>query len=50
MKISIIGCGYVGLVSAACFADAGHDVTCIDNDAEKLNMLKVSRLKNPSCC
>ena len=40
MKISIIGCGYVGLVSAACFADAGHDVTCIDNDAEKLNMLK----------
>ena len=40
MKISVIGCGYVGLVSAACFADAGHDVTCIDNDAEKLNMLK----------
>ena len=40
MKISVIGCGYVGLVSAACFADAGHNVTCIDNDAEKINMLK----------
>ena len=44
MKISIIGCGYVGLVSAACFADAGHDVTCIDNDAEKLNMLKENQV------
>jgi len=40
MKISVIGCGYVGLVSAACFADAGHNVTCIDNDTEKINMLK----------
>lgn len=44
MKISIIGCGYVGLVSAACFADAGHEVTCIDNDAEKLNMLKENQV------
>ena len=44
MKISVIGCGYVGLVSAACFADAGHDVTCIDNDAEKLNMLKENQV------
>ena len=44
MKISIIGCGYVGLVSAACFADAGHDVTCIDNDADKLNMLKENQV------
>ena len=44
MKISVIGCGYVGLVSAACFADAGHDVTCIDNDAEKLNLLKENQV------
>jgi len=44
MKISVIGCGYVGLVSAACFADAGHEVTCIDNDAEKLNMLKENQV------
>ena len=44
MKISVIGCGYVGLVSAACFADAGHDVTCIDNNTEKLNMLKDNQI------
>ena len=33
MKIAVIGSGYVGLVSGACFADFGHDVTCIDVDA-----------------
>ncbi|MDR0993461.1 MAG: UDP-glucose/GDP-mannose dehydrogenase family protein [Verrucomicrobiota bacterium] len=39
MKISVVGTGYVGLVTGACFADAGHDVLCIDNDPKKIKML-----------
>jgi len=39
MKISIIGAGYVGLVSAACFAKLGDDVVCADIDNSKINML-----------
>jgi len=40
MRIAMIGSGYVGLVSGACFADFGHDVTCIDKDADKIAALK----------
>ena len=40
MKVVMIGTGYVGLVSGACFADFGHDVTCIDKDEEKINTLR----------
>ena len=36
MHLSIIGSGYVGLVTGACFADVGHNVICIDNDARKV--------------
>ena len=36
MRIAILGVGYVGLVSGACFADAGHDVTCVDVDAGRV--------------
>ena len=36
MKIAMVGTGYVGLVSGACFSEFGFDVTCIDNDAEKI--------------
>ena len=40
MRIAMIGTGYVGLVSGACFADIGHDVICIDKDAEKIAALR----------
>ena len=40
MKICIIGTGYVGLVSGACFADLGNMVYCIDKDKQKINMLE----------
>ncbi|HEU0117569.1 MAG TPA: UDP-glucose/GDP-mannose dehydrogenase family protein, partial [Alphaproteobacteria bacterium] len=40
MNIVIVGAGYVGLVSAACFAEFGHKVTCIDQDPARVNALK----------
>ncbi|MEL6238166.1 MAG: UDP-glucose/GDP-mannose dehydrogenase family protein [Pseudomonadota bacterium] len=39
MKIAMVGSGYVGLVSGACFADFGHEVVCIDKDARKIEAL-----------
>ena len=39
MKIAMVGSGYVGLVSGACFADFGHDVVCIDKDQAKIDAL-----------
>jgi UDPglucose 6-dehydrogenase len=44
MRIAIIGTGYVGLVSGACFADFGHVVTCIDKDAAKIGVLQKGNL------
>jgi UDPglucose 6-dehydrogenase len=44
MDISIIGSGYVGLVTGACFADVGHHVICVDNDAAKVKQLKAGEV------
>jgi UDPglucose 6-dehydrogenase len=40
MRVAMIGTGYVGLVSGACFADFGHEVTCVDREAGKIDALK----------
>ena len=44
MRISVIGCGYVGLVTGACFAEIGHHVTCTDNDESKIVSLRAGKL------
>ncbi|HUZ11295.1 MAG TPA: UDP-glucose/GDP-mannose dehydrogenase family protein [Caulobacteraceae bacterium] len=44
MRVAMIGTGYVGLVSGACFADFGHEVTCIDKDAAKIERLRCGRM------
>jgi UDPglucose 6-dehydrogenase len=44
MQIVMIGAGYVGLVSGACFADFGHDVICVDTDAVKVEALCAGRM------
>lgn len=43
MRLSIIGSGYVGLVTGACFSDLGHEVLCVDNDTAKIRELKQGR-------
>jgi UDPglucose 6-dehydrogenase len=44
LRISVIGCGYVGLVTGACFAEIGHHVTCTDNDESKIVSLRAGKL------
>jgi UDPglucose 6-dehydrogenase len=44
MKIAVIGTGYVGLVTGTCFAESGNEVTCIDKDARKIEMLQNNQL------
>ena len=44
MRITMIGAGYVGLVSGACFADFGHEVVCVDRDPARLELLELGRM------
>jgi UDPglucose 6-dehydrogenase len=44
MKIAVIGTGYVGLVTGTCFAESGSEVTCIDKDTRKIDLLKQGQL------
>jgi UDPglucose 6-dehydrogenase len=44
MKIAVIGTGYVGLVSGACFSEFGFDVVCVDQDARKIDQLKAGKI------
>lgn len=44
MNITIIGSGYVGLTTGACFAEAGHHVLCVDNDVEKVDSLRAGQI------
>ena len=40
MKIAVAGTGYVGLVAGVCFAEKGHNVTCVDVDAKKVKLME----------
>lgn len=44
MKLSIVGTGYVGLVTGTCFAEVGHQVVCVDNDARKIEKLLAGKI------
>ncbi|MEX1146793.1 MAG: nucleotide sugar dehydrogenase, partial [Sphingomonadales bacterium] len=44
MKVAVIGTGYVGLVSGACFSEFGHHVICVDKDADKVARLKAGEI------
>jgi UDPglucose 6-dehydrogenase len=44
MRIAMIGTGYVGLVSGACFSEFGHHVVCVDKDVNKIEALKAGRM------
>ncbi len=54
MRVVIVGTGYVGLVSGACFADFGHHVTCLDKDGDKIAALRLAshglKVLKSVCC
>src|SRR5436190_23398180 len=44
MRLTMIGTGYVGLVSGTCFSEFGHDVTCVDIDPKRIDTLKAGQI------
>jgi UDPglucose 6-dehydrogenase len=48
MKITVVGTGYVGLVTGTCLAETGNTVTCVDIDETKVNKLKTVKLPSTS--
>src|SRR3974377_554737 len=44
MRVAMVGTGYVGLVSGACFADSGHQVPCVAKDADKIRLLTAGEI------
>ena len=44
MKLAVIGCGYVGLVSGSCLAEAGHEVIATDNDSARIATLQAGKI------
>src|ERR1700746_4153573 len=44
VRLTVIGCGYVGLVTGACLAAAGHEVFCTDIEEDRINQLKVGKV------
>ena len=44
VNIAVVGCGYVGLVAAVCFAEMGHKVICVDNDSAKIAALQAGQI------
>ncbi|NDC49570.1 MAG: UDP-glucose 6-dehydrogenase, partial [Micrococcales bacterium] len=44
MRLAVFGAGYVGLVTAACFAEVGHHVVCCDKDATKIDSLRTGKV------
>lgn len=44
MNLAVLGTGYVGLVAGVCFADAGHEVMCVDSNAAKIDLLKAGKV------
>lgn len=46
MKIVVAGTGYVGLVTAVCLSEIGHNVTCVDVDEQKIKLLNQRKISN----
>src|SRR5258707_14148863 len=44
MRVGVIGTGYVGLVTATCLAEIGHELICVDNNSQKIQMLRKGRI------
>ena len=48
MRITVVGTGYVGLVTGTCFAETGNNVVCVDIDSEKIKMMQKTLFQDPN--